>query len=264
MSMVEVNGFTSVGNFTQALHMIKVKSAEASFYYLTQKALLSLPRLEREVLYDDAMPSLRQPFTVSDELGDGSLYFAYGSNMHLQQIAKRCPDCTLYATGILQKYRWQINSRGGANVVEGNQEDFVEGIIFTLSSSDIRALRGYEGVTQHFYAEERLEIEVEHRLGMELEGRKPAEAAEILAKYNSNSSLNEVGLTKTIPWANAVIPEQRDTQCNSVARTSQLQIVRERPITNSRTADIPQKLSRSDTPSENKAINSGVSIPKQI
>ncbi|KIH92584.1 hypothetical protein SPBR_03241 [Sporothrix brasiliensis 5110] len=46
------------------------------------------------------------------------LYFAYGSNMALAQMNRRCPGSKFVGRGILYGYRWQINERGYANVVK--------------------------------------------------------------------------------------------------------------------------------------------------
>ena len=45
------------------------------------------------------------------------LYFAYGSNMWLSQMARRCPGITYVGRGVLYDFCWQINERGYANVV---------------------------------------------------------------------------------------------------------------------------------------------------
>ena len=92
------------------------------------------------------MSSLKHPSLGPQELEAERLYFAYGSNMHLQQMAARCHDSRLFAKGILRGYKWQINSRGGAKMIKGSLKDFVEGIAFTVSPSDVQALRNYEGV----------------------------------------------------------------------------------------------------------------------
>ena len=92
------------------------------------------------------MSSLKHPSSGPEESGANKLYFAYGSKMHLQQLAARCHNSRLFAKGILRGYKWQINSRGRANVIKGSQEDFVEGIASTVSPSDVQALRQFEGV----------------------------------------------------------------------------------------------------------------------
>ncbi|KAI1762455.1 hypothetical protein GGR53DRAFT_501527 [Hypoxylon sp. FL1150] len=89
------------------------------------------------------------------------LYFAFGSNMHLQQMARRCPQSTLYARGKLCSYKWQINHRGVANIVESKPEDAVEGLLFFVSRSDVTSLDRNEGVAKGFYSKRYLSIEVE-------------------------------------------------------------------------------------------------------
>ena len=108
-------------------------------------------------------------------------------------MTARCHDSRLFAKGILRGYKWQINSRGGANVIIGSLKDFVEGIAFTVSPSDVQALRHYEGVKRQFYAEREFDIEVERILDTALEGQNTADAAKILALYNSEFRLTEIG-----------------------------------------------------------------------
>ncbi|KAK4252342.1 hypothetical protein C7999DRAFT_10105 [Corynascus novoguineensis] len=45
------------------------------------------------------------------------LYFAYGSNLCLEQMARRCPSSYLFGHGVLPDHKWQINERGFASVV---------------------------------------------------------------------------------------------------------------------------------------------------
>ncbi|KAJ2894971.1 hypothetical protein MKZ38_007060 [Zalerion maritima] len=45
------------------------------------------------------------------------LYFAYGSNMSLSQMRRRCPQNSYIGVGTLHGYTWQINDRGYANVI---------------------------------------------------------------------------------------------------------------------------------------------------
>ena len=53
-------------------------------------------------------------------------YFAYGSNLWLCQMNKRCPNNRIYGYGILKKYRWIVNERGYANIID-SEEDEVHG-----------------------------------------------------------------------------------------------------------------------------------------
>ena len=164
------------------------------------------------------MFSLKHPSPGREESGANKLYFSYGSNMHLQQMAARCPDSRLFAKGILRGYKWQINNRGGANVVEGGREDFVEGIVFTVSPSDVQALRYYENVERKYYVEEELDIEVERIRDTALEGRNPAEVASILALHDSESKL-----TESHTLVDAASPEQYHTNSNNTVGGTHLQ-----------------------------------------
>lgn len=113
------------------------------------------------------------------------LYFAFGSNMHVQQMGNRCPNSKLFSKGILRNYKWQTNALGGGNVVLGGPEDFVEGILFTLTSSDLDALRPHEGLDWGYFTERNLGFEVKSFPDMSLQGMKSVEAANILARINS-------------------------------------------------------------------------------
>ncbi|KAK0621748.1 hypothetical protein B0T17DRAFT_618157 [Bombardia bombarda] len=111
----------------------------------------------------------------------GKLYFAYGSNMHLRQMENRCPDSTLFGVGILQRYRWQTNSRGGGNVMEtGNGEDWVEGIVFKVPAKDLQDLRRFEGVDKQLFVEKEIDTEIDHLRIRQFEGRPPGVVADVL------------------------------------------------------------------------------------
>jgi len=95
----------------------------------------------------------------SIEEGD-RLYFAYGSNLHLSQMAKRCPSSIFIGKATLRGYRWQINQRGVANVVE-SKHDVVEGLLFSVSHGDERSLDRSEGVSKGFYERCHLKVDFE-------------------------------------------------------------------------------------------------------
>ena len=85
-------------------------------------------------------------------------YFAYGSNMSLQQMAERCPASLLMGKGRIEGYRWQINGRGVANIVK-SANDSVEGLVYQVDAKDKRRLDRSEGVARGFYDDEHLCIE---------------------------------------------------------------------------------------------------------
>lgn len=74
-----------------------------------------------------------------------TLYFAFGSNLHLAQMSLRCPSSKYISPARLRNYRFQINERGYANVVP-SAGDHVEGLVYELSGDDERRLDVNEGV----------------------------------------------------------------------------------------------------------------------
>ena len=89
---------------------------------------------------------------------ESTLYFAYGSNMHLTQMADRCPGSIFKGKGRLLGYRWQINERGVANIVE-SRNDYVEGVIYEIDQGDRRRLDRNEGVGRGYYSAEHLQVQ---------------------------------------------------------------------------------------------------------
>lgn len=94
-----------------------------------------------------ASKSVRRP--------DRWYYFAYGSNMSLKQMAERCPSSLFMGKGRIDGYRWQINQRGVANIVQC-RGDFVEGLVYQIDAKDKRQLDRSEGVALGFYNNEHL------------------------------------------------------------------------------------------------------------
>lgn len=82
-----------------------------------------------------------------------TLYFAYGSNLQLAQMAQRCPSSKFVGRGVLHDFRWQISSRGYANVV-AEPGSRVEGLIFILANDDEQRLDRSEGVSKGSYRKE--------------------------------------------------------------------------------------------------------------
>ena len=86
------------------------------------------------------------------------LYLAYGSNLHLGQMAKRCPESRFIGTAILHNYRFQINQRGFANILY-RRNDQVEGLLYLLSRTDEEKLDRSEGVPTA-YQKQHLTVQV--------------------------------------------------------------------------------------------------------
>ena len=77
------------------------------------------------------------------------LYFAYGSNLHLERMLQRCPDAEPLTQGILRGYEltFKGNSRGWgvADIVPASPSSVVFGAIYKVSARDIESLDLYEG-----------------------------------------------------------------------------------------------------------------------
>ncbi|KAI9811550.1 MAG: hypothetical protein M1832_000860 [Thelocarpon impressellum] len=87
-----------------------------------------------------------------------SLYLAYGSNLWLDQMARRCPRSPFVGVARLAGWRWIINNRGYANVVPA-AADVVYGTIYRLAAEDEATLDQYEHVPVA-YGKEVLPVEL--------------------------------------------------------------------------------------------------------
>lgn len=67
---------------------------------------------------EDSQPSQGSSMTVTDEDRHEVLYFAYGSNLSTEQMRHRCPYSTPIGLGYLKGWKWIINKRGYANIVQ--------------------------------------------------------------------------------------------------------------------------------------------------
>ena len=77
-------------------------------------------------------------------------YFAYGSNLDLPQMKRRCPSSKLISKGTLPGYRLTFNRfssgwGGGVADVIQDQDSKVWGLVFEISDSDLERLDRYEG-----------------------------------------------------------------------------------------------------------------------
>ena len=77
-------------------------------------------------------------------------YFAYGSNMNLAQMAKRCPGARLLGLARLRGWRFLINSRGYATAREESGAEIFGGL-WELTEEHGRTLDRYEGVAAGYY-----------------------------------------------------------------------------------------------------------------
>ena len=70
------------------------------------------------------------------------MYFAYGSNLNIDQMNYRCPDSRYIMNGVLPGHR--LVFRGPLDIQRQNRK-VTHGAIFQISKRDLRALDHYEG-----------------------------------------------------------------------------------------------------------------------
>lgn len=91
------------------------------------------------------------------------LYFAYGSNMHVGQMADRCPGARAVGPATLPGYRlaYTFESRlwgGGVATVVPDDADEVHGVLWEVDEGHVAALDRYEGVAQGIYRREEIDV----------------------------------------------------------------------------------------------------------
>ncbi|KAF9773190.1 hypothetical protein IL306_009036 [Fusarium sp. DS 682] len=122
----------------------------------------------------DSQPSQDSTMTLMQENLSEVLYFAYGSNLSTEQMRRRCPYSTPVGLAYLKGWKWIINARGYANIVQlpvdsddddtpeaeenrqlstkgkekekEKHEEGVCGLLYLIPSDDEEKLDGYEGV----------------------------------------------------------------------------------------------------------------------
>jgi gamma-glutamylcyclotransferase (GGCT)/AIG2-like uncharacterized protein YtfP len=70
------------------------------------------------------------------------LYFAYGSNLNVEGMARRCPDAEPVGIGCLDN--WALTFRGVADI-ERRAGASVAGALWEISNRDLERLDRYEG-----------------------------------------------------------------------------------------------------------------------
>ena len=72
------------------------------------------------------------------------LYFAYGSNLNLFQMKRRCKDSALLKKYELKGYKLNFRSKYRAADIEKSKNSIVPGALFEISKSDEKKLDVYE------------------------------------------------------------------------------------------------------------------------
>lgn len=77
------------------------------------------------------------------------LYFAYGSNINLEQMAHRCPDAQIVGPVTLENYELQFRGSGFATVAP-KKGSTVHGLVWKLTPNCEQSLNRYEGYPRHY------------------------------------------------------------------------------------------------------------------
>jgi len=83
-------------------------------------------------------------------------YFAYGSNLCVRQMARRCPGAVNPRPAMLTDHDWLINERGVATV-EPFDGSRVHGVVWQVTDHDLATLDSAEGVPSR-YRRDRLTV----------------------------------------------------------------------------------------------------------
>ena len=97
-------------------------------------------------------------------MADGKLYFAYGSNINLEQMERRCPDACIVGPVALENYELLFR-RGGFATITPCEGGKVHGLLWSLTPECERSLDMYEGYPR-FY--DKRTVTVRDGLGREL------------------------------------------------------------------------------------------------
>jgi gamma-glutamylcyclotransferase (GGCT)/AIG2-like uncharacterized protein YtfP len=71
------------------------------------------------------------------------LYFAYGSNLNIEQMAHRCPDAR--PVNLARLNDWRLVFRGVLDI-EQHKGSKVDGVLWNVTKNCLRSLDRYEGV----------------------------------------------------------------------------------------------------------------------
>jgi len=89
------------------------------------------------------------------------LYFAYGSNINLEQMAYRCPGAKVFGPAALEGYELLFrgnSSRGyGVATIAPKEGSRVEGLLWRITPANERSLDIYEGYPS-FYEKETVSV----------------------------------------------------------------------------------------------------------
>lgn len=82
-----------------------------------------------------------------------TLYFAYGSNINLEQMEHRCPDAQVVGPVTLKDYELQFRGYGFATIAP-KKGSVVHGLMWKLPPTSEQTLDHYEGYPHHYSKEQ--------------------------------------------------------------------------------------------------------------
>ena len=88
------------------------------------------------------------------------LYFAYGANMSVGGMARRCPRSKALGPARLVRHRLAVMREGWLTVAH-DPRSAVHGVLWDLALADVAALDRYEGLPQGLYAKLRQPVVAE-------------------------------------------------------------------------------------------------------
>lgn len=101
---------------------------------------------------------LKEKLKMKDNTSsDGKRYYiAYGSNLHIGQMSRRCPTAVVYGKSELKDYKLSFKRHGGGGcylTVEPSEGDTVPVVIWEIQATDEAFLDRYEGYPVLYYKE---------------------------------------------------------------------------------------------------------------
>lgn len=87
-------------------------------------------------------------------------YLAYGSNLSVAQMLRRCPDAVYVGTAVLKGMQLLFKGSGSYLTIESKRGRKVPVLVWKVSDADEKALDVYEGFPR-FYRKEKVVVEVQ-------------------------------------------------------------------------------------------------------
>jgi cation transport regulator ChaC len=90
------------------------------------------------------------------------LHFAYGSNMDLRMMKRRCPGAGVVGGAVLRDHRFIITKDGYASVAAA-RGTLVHGLLWRVTPRDLAALNAYENIEAGLYRAASLPVQAAGR-----------------------------------------------------------------------------------------------------